>query len=148
MPRELLESFLSDDSLLTTRKIPEPSSNSEYEEEKTLHKFKLEKFLKKDSVLNEIEYRNSFSILHWDPLSGTCFAQGSGEDESIPFDTLNTIFNEKNMWFNVQNVNHARHTLFSYDLENKKHWIPFLTEDMVIKPGQIQCQCTNEKISI
>ena len=143
MPRGLLDTFLSQESpMLSTQKIPEPASNSEYEEEKTLHRFKLEKFLKKEAVLDEIGFRNSFSILHWDPLSGTCFAQGSGEDTDIPFDTLNTIFNEKNMWFNVQNVNHARHSLFSYDLENKKHWVPFLTDDMVIKPSQIQCPCT------
>ena len=144
IPRNMLTTFLNGSNpMVDKNEIPAPPSFSEYEEEKTLHRFKMDKFLKKDVALNEISFRNNFSVLHWDPLSGVCYEnQQIDSGHPIPFDTLNTLFNEKNMWFNVQPINHVRHSLFSWDVENKKNWVPFLTNDMVIKPSQILCPCT------
>ena len=139
----MLDKFLNDDNpVLDWEKIATPPPFLEYEEEKTFHKFKADKFLKKDLLFDGIAFRNNFSVLHWDPLSGVCYEnQQIDVGYPIPFDTVNTLFNERNIWFNLQPINHVHHSLFSWDLENRKNWVPFLTSDMIIKPCQILCPC-------
>lgn len=140
MPRNMLHNHLSPEHpMITSKPIKDPPTTIEFVEEKTTHVFNLKDFLKHEAVQSEINFKNNFSVLHWDPLSGACF--DSRQSSKVPFDILNTLFNEKNIWFNVQYTPICKNPMFCWNLENTDKWLPFLTGDMLIKPGQIEPHC-------
>lgn len=109
----------------------------EYEEGQTLFSFEKQSFHKHQLVCKETEYMKKYSIMHYDPLSG--FSYDVMGREAVPFDNLTTIFNDKNMWFNVQPTTVCTHPTFTWDLDNAQKWVPFLTPDLIIRPGQVLC---------
>jgi hypothetical protein len=56
---------------------------------------------KKQGIVERVrDFRDSFDVLVWDPVTGRYFDSNSG-----PFDRLDTLVNDKNIFYNVQASN-------------------------------------------
>ncbi|KAI8894187.1 hypothetical protein BC833DRAFT_605800 [Globomyces pollinis-pini] len=107
-----------------------------YNDRETDFVYQQNKFAKLNSIQLVNRFNEKYSILHWDPLSGLYYTA-----DECPYDVLNTLYYNQNIYFNVQSTNDCTNHTFSYDLFNSQKWIPFLTTEVIIHPGQIISQC-------
>ncbi|KAJ2992659.1 hypothetical protein HDV02_002944 [Globomyces sp. JEL0801] len=107
-----------------------------YNDRETDFVYQQNKFAKLNSIQLVNRFNEKYSILHWDPLSGLYYTA-----DECPYDVLNTLYHNQNIYFNVQSTNDCTNHTFSYDLFNSQKWIPFLTTEVIIHPGQIISQC-------
>jgi hypothetical protein len=109
------------------------------------HCFEARDFSKYNQLVEESQSAKESLLLHWDPLTGTPFSS-----ESVPFDVLHTLFDETNQYFNVNPTVRPNQyyqlisELFSWSIQNIEKWVPFLTQDLVVRPGQVACYCTDD----
>ncbi|KAL7754310.1 Coiled-coil and C2 domain-containing protein 2A [Sorochytrium milnesiophthora] len=68
-------------------------------------------------------------VTHWDVLSGKPWI--SFGQIGFPFERIHVIFNHMNAWLNIQKSALVSRQIFSWNLENASHWMPFLTQQML-----------------
>ena len=49
-------------------------------------------------------------------------------DPTCPLKKVHTVIGDTNVWVNIQKTDYP--LLMSFDLDNKKHWAPFLDEKL------------------
>ncbi|ORY49523.1 hypothetical protein BCR33DRAFT_847478 [Rhizoclosmatium globosum] len=67
-------------------------------------------------------------IVHWDAATGTNYTKSS--QANFPFDKIETLFDNTNIFYNIQKSDNLKRTFFSWDLANLNHWVPFFPEDL------------------
>ncbi|KAJ3369566.1 hypothetical protein HDU91_007073 [Kappamyces sp. JEL0680] len=138
IPRSQLHNFLNaGHPALSAQSLAALPDEVEHQDTNGDYTFVQTNFLKCQTVRQEMAFKKKYSVIHWSVLSGHSYEML--DHQNVPFDVLSTIFNEKNMWFNVQPAEVCTHPTFSWDIENTSKWIPFLTNDLVIRPGKILC---------
>ncbi|KAJ1515630.1 hypothetical protein HMI54_009164 [Coelomomyces lativittatus] len=82
-------------------------------------------------ILQQTSFKNSsLNIKLWDLYTGIPMTMSNGH---FPFFlSIHTLFNNKNLWMNVQASDFISRPIFSWDLTNPKAWIPFFTKDALV----------------
>ncbi|KAI9327055.1 hypothetical protein BDR26DRAFT_876141 [Obelidium mucronatum] len=67
-------------------------------------------------------------VIHWDPVTGANYTKS--HQPNFGFERIETVFDNTNIFYNIQKSNNLKRPFFSWDLGNLKHWIPFFPEDL------------------
>lgn len=119
-------------------KLGSDSSDDSEEELETLpegeevHKLKRKtapldkKKVKESNKLDKIDT----TACHWNPANGQMYFDDEVTNPTFPFTQLDTVFNDKNIWINIQPMSEVPKC--DLDFDDEENWVPFINSKYVI----------------
>jgi len=110
---------------------------------KNSREFNLSKFANYNNLLEEYKYKCNIKVTHWNAMTGQSFVDGN--DSKFQCEEIESLFNHKNIYFNIQRSENFSRTVFSWNIENNTKWMPFLSPDNTF--GEIKCSYEDRILS-
>jgi len=99
--------------------------------------FDVTKFANYNKLLEEYKYKCKIKITHWNAMTGQSYIDD--QDNKFQCENIEVLFNHKNIFFNIQRSENFSRSVFSWNINDKTKWTPFLSPDNEF--GEIKCSC-------
>ncbi|ORY66769.1 hypothetical protein LY90DRAFT_667933 [Neocallimastix californiae] len=101
--------------------------------------YNVTKFANYNNLLEEYKYRCKVKVTHWNAMTGQSFVDG--DENKFQCKNIVSLFNHKNIFFNIQRSENFSRSIFSWNLNDNTKWMPFLSQDNTF--GEIKCSYHN-----